>query len=195
MKNTPMYLWWVRRGTSNGPMRRNPLCRPSDRLQQISAWACSLIALLTITVVSIAIVPAVADSWSPPVMRPTTAVAQRVTEVPHAIGAKGAHVGHEYDVGVRWVSETGVARESSVRMPGAPARGATVRIWATASGDSVAGTRPRSTRGVDTIFLVINAVWGIGLAGFAAHRLLVWRLDRRRLRAWDAELEQLLTPH
>lgn len=194
MKKTVIHTWWLRRRTGGVPLRRNPLCRKSDRLQQISAWAWFVAALLTIPVVSIAVVPAIVDSWQLPTMAPTTAVMEHVAEAPVVVGSSPAVDFHRmYAVQVHWITSTGFVRRESVRVVAAPRRGSKIRIWATASGDRVTAARPRGSRALDTSMLIINAAVDVCLAAYGAHRLLRWQLDRRRLRAWDAELGKLLT--
>lgn len=195
MKNTVVHLWWLRHRAGGVPPRRNAVCRSSDRWQQISLWSWFVVALLTLPLVSVTVVPAIADSWRPPPMQPVTAVVDEVREVSPVLGP-GADVIHRtYDVRARWTTPAGAVRHGSVTTSDKPNRGDTIRIWTTTTGDQVAGRQPRNSPAVDRALLIADAAVCIGLTGCGAHRLLVWRLDRRRLRAWDDELGKLLTRH
>lgn len=184
MKSTVLYSWWLRRRTGGAPLHRNPLCRPSDRLQQISAWAWFFVAALTIPVVSVAAAPA---------MTATTAVVEHVAEDPVVVGPTAAvNIHRTYAVQVRWITGSGSIRRGSVETLTPPRKDAKIHIWATRSGDRVSTAQPRNSRALDMIVLLVNVAVDVCLAGYGAHRLLRWQLDRRRMRTWDAELGQLL---
>lgn len=194
IRNTAPYWWWHRRRTAGWPMRRNPLCRRSDRLQRLSAWLWFLVAALTIPVVTVAVAPSVVDGWQAPAMAPTTAVVEHVSDAPVVVGPSAeVNIRRMYDVRVRWVNQSGAVRRASLKVSTAPHQGAEIRIWSSASGNRIASAEPRDSRLLNLIVLNFNIALDVSVACYGLHRLLRWRLDRYRQRAWDADLTSLLS--
>lgn len=195
MKNTTPNAWLMRRRTKGLPLQRNPLCRTSDRVQQVSAWAWCLIAALAIPVIGVFVVPRVADSWHQP-MQPVTAVVENVTQNPVAVTPYAElNLHRTYAVQVHWATRSRSVRHGSVTLSRSPRRGSDIRVWVSRRGDHVTSVRPHDIRAMDLAVLTIYEAADICLLGYGAHRLLRWQLDRRRLRDWELELDHVLTPH
>ena len=86
----------------------------------------------------------------------------------------------------RWTGPDGIVRTGTIDADPGLRRGSAVPIWVDDRG-AVAPPPGRRCAGSDAAaaaFIVVVAL-AAGLAGI--HRIVVWWLDRRRLRAWQAE--------
>jgi hypothetical protein len=84
----------------------------------------------------------------------------------------------------RWTGPDGAVRTGMIFSGAAQHSGATVRIWVDDHGAVVA--RPvRRNAMVDAILVAVLAVSGLAVALCGVHGIVVWRLNRHRLRAWQ----------
>ncbi|MEU6811571.1 hypothetical protein ABZ920_21800 [Streptomyces sp. NPDC046831] len=169
--------------------RRNPLKRRADTVEAwivLAAWMLTVLAGLsggtaTMRAVEHELARERAE-W-----RPTAAV----VEAPGPPSAdKGNGRGSDASRGwgrVRWTAADGTSHTGQVPVrPGSPA-GARVTVWTDARGRLV--TRPATAVQARTRAAVVGALVGLSTAAvpFVAGRLLRDRLERGRMRQWDAE--------
>jgi hypothetical protein len=86
----------------------------------------------------------------------------------------------------RWTGPDGVARTGTIYADAGMRRGGTVPIWVDDHGTLAMqpGRRSATADAVAAVFIVVLGL-AAGLAGI--RRIVVWWLDRRRLRSWQAE--------
>jgi|SRR4051794_26633429 hypothetical protein len=86
----------------------------------------------------------------------------------------------------RWTDRRGLSH-SGVVFAGIGAKaGDTVPVWVDEAG-SVAGAPAGRNPGVDVTVTAMVTAFGVTAVLAALRRLVVWRLDRRRLQSWQAE--------
>jgi hypothetical protein len=86
----------------------------------------------------------------------------------------------------RWTGPDQVVHTGLVAAEFGSRRGSTMPIWIDRQGALTEPPRHR-TAGLDAAMVALLTTGGIGSVLFATHRLVVWRLDRRRLRTWERE--------
>jgi hypothetical protein len=90
-------------------------------------------------------------------------------------------------VPARWVAANGTIHFGQVLAPAGSAKGSTVAIWISAAGTA---TDPPTTRGdiVSDVFVASTSTGLLLIVALVGLRVLgQYALDRRRMRAWDAE--------
>ncbi|OJF09739.1 hypothetical protein BG844_35930 [Couchioplanes caeruleus subsp. caeruleus] len=86
----------------------------------------------------------------------------------------------------RWTGPDGTIGSGEVSAPAGARAGSTVPIWLDDHGQVVPQPAPRSAVADATLAAVLAGgavVTGLG----GVRRIVIWRLDRRRLRSWEAE--------
>ena len=178
-------------GTKRSVWRRNPLRRTSDRIQaavtfvlvmamlSISPWAAWSVARATFRH------DVQTTAWERQHRFAVTAVL--VQDAPAWAGAGDDGTPPEKaQTAARWTGPEGAVHTGTVHADPGMRRGDTVPIWVDDHG-AVApepGRRNATSDAVAAAFLVLLGL-AAGLAGL--HRIVVSWLDRRRLRAWQAE--------
>ena len=173
--------------------RRNPLRRRSDRIQ---AWS-AFLTIMTLLLVSPWVARYVARETYRDEVQASAWERQHRFQVPAVLLEDPSQLaGDTTDEGppppppvsalASWVGPDGVARTGNVSAEPDRRAGSTQLIWVDDRG-AVASTPLRRSPVFDAFAIAVMAVCGLvgGLAG--VHRIIVWRLDRRRLRDWQAE--------
>ncbi|NIK59178.1 hypothetical protein [Kribbella shirazensis] len=182
-------LWVLMQARRLG-VGRNPLRRPSDRLEAVLLWSVLLVALLMIPV-GAAVGIGVRNSLE------ATAAHQRAAL--HEVGARTLESTERTvpsapgDVlsraRVSYVDPQGIEREGTASVVVGTKPGVEVTIWLDRSGSIVAAPRSRSDSaafGALAGFLIVPGAWLLLWGQFLLARL---PLDRRRTRDWDAQWE------
>ena len=169
----------------------NPLRRSIDRLEVALRLVAAILILAGVPLASIGMGRAVDHMVIRQVQAEMAAdhqVSAALTQAAPAQGNTDPNSGAEIAwVPARWVAADGTVHFGQVPAPAGTPKGSTVAVWADASG---AITDPPSTHGdiVSSVFiaststglLLLVALVGLQVLGRCA-------LDRRRMRAWDAE--------
>lgn len=183
---------WVGRIAHRMPWRRTSLRRGSDRIQ---AWL-----TLAVVVVTLAGTPWVAwrvasatyraevraSAWEQRHHRPVAAVLVRDAPSRSYDGDAASASQQSVLVPARWTAPDGTVRARKVSVAGGTRAGSTVTVWVDEHGELVLPPRRRNPAADATIAAMLAAVALAGLSG-GIRRTVVWRLDRRRLRSWEAE--------
>ena len=172
-------------------LEHNPLRRSADRLEVVLRLVTAILILAGAPIASIGVGRAVDHL----VIRQTQAqqaadhhIRAVLTQAAPANGSPDPYSGVQTVwVPARWTAPNGSARSGEVLAPAGAAQGSTVAIWVNASG---VATDPPDTRGdvVSDVFIASTStgllliVALVGLQGLGRYAL-----DRRRMRAWDAE--------
>lgn len=169
------------------PWARMPLRRGSDRVQ---AW---LTFVLVVTMVLVA--PWViwwagrttyrgserASAWERQHHVPVQAVllddASRQGDGGDAVTVR---------VKARWTAPDGALRTATISAPEGLRAGSSLPIWVDDHGTVVPRPGRRSPT-VDAAVVALLAAGGLATSLSGVRRIVVWRLDRRRLRSWEAE--------
>lgn len=179
---------WVLMQTRRLGIGRNPLRRPSDRLESMLLW-CALIAALLMLPIGAATGNAVRNTLDASSARQRAALhevqARTLESAEHEVPSVPGDVLTVIKVG--YVDTQNAERQGYTTVVRGTKAGANVSVWLDSSGTIV--TAPRSTSddaafgataGVSTVLGSWLLLWGL-------FRLARVPLDRRRLRAWDAE--------
>jgi hypothetical protein len=181
-----------RRITRRMPWSRVPLRRRSD---QIQAWLNLAVVMAMLVIAPWAgwraastayLSEARANEWERQHHRPVVATLSQDAPVRSAAGGEAVPASETVSVPATWTGPDGLAHTSTVSVVGGTRAGSTVTVWVDDRGTLVPPPRRRNA-GVDA--LVAGLLTVIALAAFLAgvRRIAVWRLDRRRLRSWEAE--------
>ncbi len=170
--------------------RRNPLRRREDVLE---AWVL-LVAWLAVVVAGpfVAVLSAEMTAHTAAQRRAERqpATATLLTDVPHGDLGSGS-AGGRVSAPVSWTDADGTRHTGKTLVDGGQPAGARVEVW-TDRQDRLTTAPPSATQaGVDAAFMGAAsyvAVVAGAAAGYYGVRLV---LDRRRLRAWDAEWQNL----
>jgi hypothetical protein len=167
---------------------RNPLRRRSDRFETVLLW-CALVVALLMVPIGAATGGGVRDSLEASSARQRAALhqvkAQTLESAEHDVPSVPGDVLTVIQVG--YVDAQGVDRQGYTSVVRGTKAGVDVTVWLDQSGNIVAAPRSASddaafgaTAGILTVFGSWLLLWGL-------FRLARVPLDRRRLRAWDAE--------
>jgi len=85
----------------------------------------------------------------------------------------------------RWIGPDGAVRTGSVPAGPGTRRGAAVLIWVDKSGILAPHVRRNAALDAIVVAVVVTVLFVVVLTGI--HHSLVWWLNRRRLRSWQAE--------
>ena len=183
---------WTRRIAHRMPWRRAALRRGSDRIQ---AW----LTLSTIVVAVLAgpwvgwwtarttyLAETRASAWEKQHHRPVPAVL--VQDVPVVAGADGEvpPAPATTPAPARWTGPDGTVRSGAAPAPPGTRAGSTVTIWVDEHGTAVSPPR-RQSPAMDASTAAALAVAGLVALLAGLRRIVIWRLDKRRLRSWEAE--------
>jgi hypothetical protein len=165
---------------------RNPLRRAADRME-----AAVLAGLLAAFAVGAPLAALFAGHWSYAVgLRVERAQQSTWHQVPAVLLADAPYPGYSgygMDVRARWTARNGVRRSGVISVPGGARAGRTVPVWVDASG-GLAGPPLRHAQVIGQVALAaLLAPVGLGLLLLCAGMVAHYRMERRRLAAWDAE--------
>lgn len=179
---------WVVMQTRRLGLGRNPLRRPSDRLETVLLW-CALIAALLMIPIGAATGNGVRNSLEASSARQRAELhqvqARTLESAEHEVPTVPGDVMTIVQVG--YVDAQGVERQGRTSVVRGTKSGAGVTVWLDGSGNIVPA--PRSTAD-DVAFGTgagISTVLGSWLLLWGLFRLARISLDRRRLRAWESE--------
>jgi hypothetical protein len=172
--------------------RRNPLRRASDRIQDGATY------LLLMTMLLVA--PWAAWSIGGRTYRddvrvgdlqrqnrfPVTAELLRDAPRPDDRAARATPAGPSRGTLARWTGPDGSVHTGPVTAAFGLRQGSAVSIWVDARGAQTGPPQHRNA-GLNALLAALLTVGGLGGALYGLHGLVVWRLDRRRLRAWQQE--------
>ncbi|RSM69571.1 hypothetical protein DMB66_11305 [Actinoplanes sp. ATCC 53533] len=182
---------WERRIVRRMPWRRAPLRRGSDKIQ---AW-------LTLVVI-MAVLPAApwvawwtasttygaevrASEWEVAHRRAVAAVLVRDAAADPPAGE--ALPGPEHvPAPVRWTDSDGTVRSAAVPVAVGTRAGSPVTVWVDEHGALTSPPRRRNPT-LDASVAATFAVTAVIAFLVGVRRVVVWRLDRRRMRSWETE--------
>ncbi|KPI08347.1 hypothetical protein OK074_3644 [Actinobacteria bacterium OK074] len=168
--------------------RRNPLRRPSDRLEAwvvLVAWAVTVVGGV---LAGIAATHSVAHGlaqeraeWRPVTARLTEAAPQ-----PSSTSGSGSASGERVWAPVRWTGADGSVHTGQARVALGSSKGSPVTVWTDRHGLLV--TKPATRSEAEVRATMVGILAGVAAAAvpFAGGRLARGRLERRRLDQWDA---------
>jgi hypothetical protein len=183
---------WARRIARRMGWTRNPLRRTSDRLQ---AWL-----TLPLIVAMLLIGPWAgrwaagamyrdgirANAWERQHRFPVTAVLLRDTSGWVNATGNGVAAPPSMPARARWTGPDGAVHIGTVYADAGARRGSTMAIWVDDHG-AVAAPPVRRSATTDAVIAALLAVCGLAAGLCGVRRIVVWQLDRRRLRSWQAE--------
>ncbi|HET6741754.1 MAG TPA: hypothetical protein VFH76_22580 [Kribbella sp.] len=185
-------LWVLMQARRLGIGRKNPLRRWSDRAETVMLW-CTLLVALVMVPVSAAVGTHISDSLEESaaqqraVLHKVRARTLESTErmVPSVPGDSLSRVR------VSYADAQGIPREGTTSVVIGTKAGADVPVWLDGSGSIVPAPRsPGDSQafGGTAGFLIVLGSW---LLLWGLFRLARLPLDRRRLRTWDAEWQEI----
>ena len=181
-----VHLWWVLRAWS-----RNPLVRPTDRLELL---------IITLGILVSLVAAACAGALGTAVHDARTGVYIAQAQTRHTVTAKATDdssvVLNVYNnmattVNVRW-QVSGIEHTGSVNWPHAVETGDSLTIWVDREGNRVDAPTPTSQASVDAVGVAYTAWQTVALAVAGS---VYWgrrRLDRRRESAWEHDVRCLI---
>lgn len=172
--------------------RRNPLRRPSDRLEAwivLAAWTLALLggllaALATQGAVQHDLAARRADVHS--VSAVLTEDAPRIPPV-----STSGYSEDKVWAKVRWVAADGSTHTGTTRVEPGVAVGTRVTAWTDHTGRLVLEPASPTEAWLETVLFSAAAALGAGAVVLAGERLARGRLDRRRLAEWDRQWAQV----
>lgn len=164
---------------------RNPLRRAVDRVEAVI-----MAGLLAAFLIGAPLVALAAGQWSYAAGLRVQHVQAAWRSVPAVLLAGASsqdYSGYEPLVPARWTTPSGAQRRGNVYAPPGAKAGSTVAVWIDASGRLTdPPLRHEQVLAQAGLYaLAVPAVLGLVLAGIGL--LIHYRLDRRRLAAWDAD--------
>jgi hypothetical protein len=180
-------LWVLMQARRLG-IGHNALRRPSDRLETMLLWSTLIVALLMIPI-GAAIGTGVRNTLDASSDRQRAALhqvqARTLESAEHEVPSVPGDVLTALQVG--YVDMQGVDRQGYTSVVRGTKAGAEVTVWLDDSGTIVAAPRSRTDDAAFGITAGIFTVFGSWLLLWGLFRLARVPLDRRRLRAWEAE--------
>jgi hypothetical protein len=174
------------------PWSRSPLRRRSDRIQ---AWATLGMILVTLLVApwvawragsTMYVAEARARAWERQHHRPVAAVLMQDAPARVQDGGAAPPVLPNVAVPARWTDPDGAVRSGIVTVAVGTRAGSVVTVWLDEHGKQVSSPRRGKPTADASVVAALAAAAVIGFLGSVRH-IIVWRLDRRRLRSWEAE--------
>lgn len=183
---------WRRRIARRMPWIRVPLRRGSDKVQ---AWL-----TLTVVVVTLMVAPWVAwwvgtttylaevraSAWERQHYRPVAAVLLEDAPGSSQDGGEPPPALESAPVPARWTGPDGKVGTGAISVPVATPAGTVVTAWVDERGSPVLPPRRRNAT-KDATAAATLAVAAVTTVLAGVRRLVIWHLDRRRLRSWEAE--------
>jgi hypothetical protein len=172
--------------------RRNPLRRRSDRIEAGLTFVLLMTMLLVAPWGAWSIAEQTyrddvrAGQWERQNRFAVTAELLRDAPGPDARAGNTGQAASSRGTLARWTGPDHSVHTGAVPVEFGSRRGSTVSIWVDPAG-VLTGPPLRRNAMLDALMAALLTVGGLGTALYAAHRLVVWRLDRRRLRAWQQE--------
>ena len=166
---------------------RNPLRRPSDRVEAAVLALLAIVFLVGAPLATIA-----ASSWALAVAHRTELAQQaswtRVNAVTLATApSQGNANGLDAQVLARWTAPDGKVAKAEVPVPPGTPAGTKVPVWTTRDGQlTVAPLQDSQVQG-DTLFGGIGGALAVTVTVTLTWVVVRRMLDRRRMAAWDAE--------
>lgn len=179
---------WVLMQTRRLGFARNPLRRQSDRLETVLLWSALIVALLMIPI-GAAVGNGVRDTLDASTARQRAALhevqAQTLESAEHEVPSVPGDVLTVVQVG--YVDLHGTERQGYTSVVRGTKDGTETTVWLDGSGNIVAAPRSTSDDAAFGASAGIATVFGSWLLLWGLFRLARIPLDRRRLRAWEAE--------
>jgi hypothetical protein len=185
-------MWW-RRTARRMPWSRAPLRRGSDKVQ---AWLTLTGIVMTLMVAPWAawwaasttyLAEVRASAWERQAHRPVTAVlVQDAHRRLHDDDGEAPRASANVPVPARWPGPDGAVRSGTVSVAVGTRTGTLVTVWVDGNGTLVPPPRRRNPT-VDASVAAMLAVAALTAFLGGVRRIVVWCLDRRRLRSWEAE--------
>jgi hypothetical protein len=184
---------WNRRIVHAMPWRRAPLRRGSDKIQ---AWLTLVVVLAALMVAPWAAwwtasttygAEVRASEWEAQHIHAVAAVLVQDATTGRSPTGGAALPGPEHvPVRARWTGPDGTLRSGTLPVGVGTRAGSTVTVWVDDDGALSSPPRRRNPTldaSVAATFAVSSVIALLG----GVRRVVVWRLDRRRLRSWGAE--------
>lgn len=183
---------WGRRIARRMPWSRVSLRRGSD---QVQAWL-----TLAMVVVTLLVAPWVAwwtasatylaetraNEWESRHHHPVTAILVQDAPRRSDDGGQAPPAPAGVSVPARWTGPDGTVSSGLVSAAAGAQAGSVVTVWVDQRGIPVATPRRRNPA-VDASVTASLAAAALSAVLYGVRRIVVWRLDRRRLRAWERE--------
>ncbi|MFF7640175.1 hypothetical protein [Streptomyces canus] len=172
--------WWWR-------WRRNPLRRRSDRLEAWLVLATWTLALLGGLLAGAAAAAGMADDLAArrAALHTVSAVLVGKADRTATVTADGS--AETVRAKVRWTALDGSTRTGATRVAPGTAAGTSVTVWTDRRGDLVRAPLAAAEARLQSVLTGVLVAAGTGAVVFGGGYLARLRLDRRRLRDWEAE--------
>jgi hypothetical protein len=171
--------------------RRNPLRRRSDRIEATLTFVLVMTMLLIAPWAAWSIAGQTyrdevrAGDWDR--SHRFSVTAELLRDAPGADNrAADAITAAPQGTQARWTGPDQVVHVGPVPADYGSRQGSTIKIWIDEYG-APAGPPLRRNPVLDASLIALLIVCGLGIGLFATHRLVVWALDRKRMRAWEQE--------
>lgn len=173
--------------------KRNPLRRASDRIEAATTFLVIMTMLLLVPWVGWR----TAETTYRNEVRASAPDRQRRFHVAAVLladavlpraeaGADGQPAPTTVPAPVRWTGPDGAVHTGMAPASVGSRERSTVEIWVDENG-SVVDPKDHLNPALDAVVLALAAMVGLGAGLFSAYRIVVWRLNRRRLRSWQAQ--------
>jgi hypothetical protein len=194
---------WGSRIVRRVPWRRTPLRRGADKVQ---AWFTLVVVMAALvlapwvawwTASTMYVAGVRASEWETEHRRSVTAVV--VQDAPAGSSSAGSSSAGSSSAGgealpaaenvsapVRWTGPDGTIRSGTVPVALGTRAGSTVTVWLDEHGTLTSPPRRRNSA-LDAAVAATFAVTAVIAFLGSVRRIVIWRLDRRRLRSWETE--------
>jgi hypothetical protein len=172
--------------------RRNPLRRSSDRIEAFVTFVLLAMMLMIAPWVAWSIAGQTyrgdvrATEWDRAHRFPATAELLRDAPGPEQQTGDAIPAQPARGTLARWTGPDMSVHTGLVLADFGSRQGSTVPIWIDDHGAPTGSPKQRSPK-MDAAMASLLTLAVLGALLFGAHRLVVWRLDRRRMRAWQQE--------
>jgi hypothetical protein len=167
--------------------RPNPLRRRSDRVEGWIVLATWIVALAGGLLAGEAAGAAMEDDLATrrAAVHAVSAVLTKDADATPAVTEDG--IGGTVHAKVRWTAPDGSAHTGLTRTEPGRAKGSSVTVWIDRQGDLVRAPLTADQAGLQSALTGVLVAVGTGAVAFGCGRLARLRLDRRRMRDWEAE--------
>jgi hypothetical protein len=183
---------WTKRIARRIARTRNPLRRTSDRIE---AWMTFVVVMTILVTAPCAGWWAARETYRDD-LRTNAWELQHTVQVAAVLLKDPTSTRGELSEGVpppstvltpaRWTGPDGVIRIGMVLVDVGKRGGSTVLVWVNDQG-VVTGPPAYRSPATDAVMVAILVMSGIAAALAGIRRIVIWRLNRRRLRSWQAE--------